>query len=1484
MKPQFFATLGRVVCVSILFSAIFALPAWSAQCTSGTLPTGPTAFVVTAPNLVSVLDASANSVVCTFAVGSTLTSSPTNLAVSPDGSKVFVENDAEASISVIDLTAVTVTTISLATSDGYCTSSCGGTAGMTANLAVSPDGTFLYVVSLPPASGIVAGTTTPILNVITIPSLSISTSTSLLSTAVNGPGLGIAFVPGLAGTVSEAYIATEGQTYELTGDTTSATVAAITANGGSAAVGQLGDIAYLVDDAPAANTVSQIATATNTVSTLNPTTTCSQADAITITPDETLSLYTCPGNNFVQAVTTSSNTVDATVTSITGPQGIAITADGVSAYVAQNTGTISVIPIATIAATPTVTTIPGSAALAGIAFRPVQLSVTPNPQNVPTGTTFQFASGLEYAYGTVTWSVSCTVGGAACGSVSSTGLYTAPLTIPSPNDVRVIATSTEIAKESLQYPAQSASTAVTITPSQLVFTLEPANGTAGTALGSFTVSVEDAMGNVDTAISTGSVTLTSTGVITSGTNPEPIVNGVATFPDIVFDKAAASGYTLTAASPGLTSTTSTTFTIAPGTATQLIFTTQPPANGTAGTPLTPAVVVSLEDSDGNVVTTDSTSPVTISSTAAGVGGTTTVTAASGVATFGNLVFTTVGTYTLTATSTGPTLTSSASTSVTIAPGTATQLIFTTQPPANGTAGTPLAPAVVVSLEDSDGNVVTTDSTSPVTISSTAAGVGGTTTVTAASGIATFSNLVFTKTGTYTLTAKSTGPTLTSPASSSVTIGPGTATQLLFTTQPPANGTAGAALTPAVVVSIEDANGNVVTTNSTASVTISSTAAGVGGTTNATAASGVATFSNLVFTKTGTYTLTATSTGPTLTSSASSAVTIAPGTATQLLFTTQPPANGTAGIALSPAVVASLEDSNGNVVTTNSTASITISSTAAGVGGTTNVTATNGVATFSNLVFTKVGAYTLTATSAGPTLTSSASTSVTIVPGTPTQLLFTTQPVSGALGGNVTPLPPVALTLEDAFNNVATNSTAPITISSTPANVSGTVTLTPTNGVATFSNLLFTKAGTYTLTATSTGPALTSLASTAFTLTTNITVTALAPTSVKIEDLPAGTDTFTATVTGDPNNPGLGVTWVMTQCGTSTTVLAPCGTVAANGAYTPPSVVPNPTPTFIVKATSVADASKSNTQTVTISSTITVTVTPATSANITLTVRVGTQTFTAPPANDPGAGGVTWSVNGTVGGSAALGTISQTTGVYTAPSVVPPAAASITITATAVDDTTKSGSSTITIVTDSAAIATGSPSTITIATTANSGSTTLDLFGPVPADNVTLTFACTGFGTLTGASCAFNPNPVLPTNLSATATTPVGVILNVTRATSGAVMPSGRSLPLGGGPSAGFANWKITSLVFALGLLGLLSLRLLPIPGQGTRRGLAFVFLLCLMAGCMTACAQFSTPGTPSSPVAPTLASNGNLTITITPSGAGAANFKTTTVIVPYNVQ
>ena len=183
------------------------------------------------------------------------------------------------------------------------------------------------------------------------------------------------------------------------------------------------------------------------------------------------------------------------------------------------------------------------------------------------------------------------------------------------------------------------------------------------------------------------------------------------------------------------------------------------------------------------------------------------------------------------------------------------------------------------MEDAFGNVVTSN-TSTVTIA-VASGPGGftsgsTTSVAAASGVATFSNLVLDSVGNYTLAVSDSG--LTRATTGTISVNPGAANKLVVK-QTPSTGTAGQAL-GALTVSVEDAVGNVLTGN-TSTVTIA-VASGPGGlistsTTSVAAVSGVATFSNLVLDTSGSYTLTVSDSG--LTGATTGTISVSPATAT-----------------------------------------------------------------------------------------------------------------------------------------------------------------------------------------------------------------------------------------------------------------------------------------------------------------------------------------------------------------------------------------------------------------------------------------------------------------------------------------------------------------------------------------------------------------------------------------------------------------------------
>jgi hypothetical protein len=193
----------------------------------------------------------------------------------------------------------------------------------------------------------------------------------------------------------------------------------------------------------------------------------------------------------------------------------------------------------------------------------------------------------------------------------------------------------------------------------------------------------------------------------------------------------------------------------PAQATMLAFVKQP-SSTPVGSTISPAVQVAVEDSHGNPIIA-ATNPVTLALVGgSGLTGTLTSVPVNGVATFSDLSVGTAGTgYTLVATS--PSLGSATSTSfsITAIAPVAAKLAFSQQP-SSALAGTPISPAITVSVEDANGKIVPGAST-PVTLALVSGtGLGGTLAATPSNGVATFSNVTVSAAGTYMLLASSAG--------------------------------------------------------------------------------------------------------------------------------------------------------------------------------------------------------------------------------------------------------------------------------------------------------------------------------------------------------------------------------------------------------------------------------------------------------------------------------------------------------------------------------------------------------------------------------------------------------------------------------------------------------------------------------------------------------------------------------------------------------
>ena len=396
------------------------------------------------------------------------------------------------------------------------------------------------------------------------------------------------------------------------------------------------------------------------------------------------------------------------------------------------------------------------------------------------------------------------------------------------------------------------------------------------------------------------------------------------------------------------------------------------------------------------------------------------TSASGVATFAGCQITgpaAAGTYSFSATSGAVTSANSSTVSIT-AGTTATQLVFSQQPAGTVGEGTNFTTQPKVNGEDANGNTVVGFTTNvTLSIATYAAGTsGGSTqgtlgcnnnTVTPTGGVATFAGCDISGTaaaGSYTL--KATGGSLTSANSTgTVSITAGNTSALTFSTQPAGTVGEGTNFTTQPSVTAKDANGNTV---SGASVTlgIATYAAGTSGgstqgtlgcnnNTVTTGTNGVATFAGCDISGTaaaGTYSFSATSGA--VTSANSSTVSITAGSASALVFSTQPAGSVAPGTNFTTQPKVTAEDGNGNTVTGYTTSVTLAIATFSGSGFNQGVlsctanpvtTLTNGVATFAGCKISNNGArnsagnYTFQATSGngGSRLTSGTSNSVTI---------------------------------------------------------------------------------------------------------------------------------------------------------------------------------------------------------------------------------------------------------------------------------------------------------------------------------------------------------------------------------------------------------------------------------------------------------------------------------------------------------------------------
>lgn len=224
--------------------------------------------------------------------------------------------------------------------------------------------------------------------------------------------------------------------------------------------------------------------------------------------------------------------------------------------------------------------------------------------------------------------------------------------------------------------------------------------------------------------------------------------------------------------------------------------------------------------------------------------------------------------------------------------------------------------------------------------------------------------------------------------------------------------------------------------------------------------------------------------------------------------------------------------------------------------------------------------------------------------------------------------------------------------------------------------------------------------------------------------------FAASVTGTSNT---AVTWYVNGILGGNSLL---GTISTTGLFQAPGSIPTPA-TVTISAISQADNTTSgSTQATIVATGAAVAVQVSTSPAVTQVYTNTTQQFIATVSGTTDTG-VSWQVNGVLGGNATVGTI-DSSGLYTAPAAVPSPA---TITVEAISQALSSavGTESVTIVTQPTA-AQPVPQT---ASPGGSATYSLLLNENTGASGIPIALSCLRSSLPAGSTCSFSPAQVTP---------------------------------------------------------------------------------------------------------------------------------------------
>ena len=492
-------------------------------------------------------------------------------------------------------------------------------------------------------------------------------------------------------------------------------------------------------------------------------------------------------------------------------------------------------------------------------------------------------------------------------------------------------------------------------------------------------------GNDNTTVVTATRNL-GTGSL-QGTTTATAVNGVVTFTNLSYNIAEA--ITIDFSAGVLPVVTSDTIQVGAGVVDHLIFSVQP-GSAVVGLPFGVQPVVKTVDAFGNPSTGGLNSNqfvnITLSSGSGALLGNTLVdlgtSAGNGTATFTDLAISALNAsaqLTATAVESGITAAVSDPFAVTEVPD---HLVYVQGDAQSATVGTAVALNPTVQVVDTNGAPIV-GATVAFNVTSGGGNIGASTVVTDTNGWASTSWTLGSVAGANTLDASVVGVGAPTNITFTATATSGAGVQLVIATQPSTNAVAGVAFATQPVVQVQDAFGNVMTSDNS---TIVHVARGTGtaalqGTVDVTVVSGVATFTDLSYNVAETITLVFSS--GVLTNATSDSIVVAPAVADRLAFTTQP-AGGYANNAFltQPVVVTRDQFGNNSTVglTANQSLTVALTSGSGSLIGTTTVdigtSAGNGVATFTDLAITAAGAGKVITASSG-SLTNAVSAAFTV---------------------------------------------------------------------------------------------------------------------------------------------------------------------------------------------------------------------------------------------------------------------------------------------------------------------------------------------------------------------------------------------------------------------------------------------------------------------------------------------------------------------------